>query len=212
MLKAPAFFVFAFAFSFFIAVLSSPALMILAGQNETSLRVLEIENPGNLPVEFFDSLRSDDDFVFYEFKLGSTKPLLLKKLTLFEEGKETKKEFAISSTKSGSAMIRLAGDSPAGSNGTQIEGDAALLTSETFMHNYNITESFLAAELTDNYVLNALYEFDGGDTQVKYLFSDKETRAFWLFFWLIPISASVVLTGLYFLAARFRKNEAKNNL
>jgi len=60
--------------------------------------------------------------------------------------------------------------------------------------------------------LNALYEFDGGDIQVKYLFSDKETRAFWLFFWLIPISASVVLTGLYFLSARFRKNEAKNNL
>ncbi|MFA4855222.1 MAG: hypothetical protein WC634_01370 [archaeon] len=187
-------------------------MMILASPSETNLKVLEIENQSNLPVEFLDSIRSDDDFVFYEFKLSSRKPLLLRKLAILEEGKGSKKEFAISSTKSGSAMITLSEDSPAGSNAAKIEGDYSLLTSETFKHDYNITEGFLAAELTDSYFLSAIYEFEEGNIKVKYLFSDKETHAFWLFFWLIPISASVVLTGLYFLSARFRKNEAKNNL
>lgn len=212
MLKAPAFFALAFAFSFFIAVFSSSALMILASPSETSLRVLEIENPSNLPVEFFDSLRSDDDFIFYEFKLNSKEPLLLRKLTVLEEGTGNRKEFAISLTESGSAVIKLFEDSPVGYNAAKIEGDYSLLTSETFRHEYAAQKDVLFVELTDRYFLSAVYEFEEGPIKVKYFFSDKETRAFWLFFWLIPISVSAVLTALYVIAVHFRQNKTAKNL
>jgi hypothetical protein len=212
MFNALIFFALAFALSFFIAVFSSPALIIFASPSETNLKVLEIENQSNLPVEFFDSLRSDDDFVFYEFKLSSKKPLLLRKLDIMDEGKADKKEFSISPSKSGAAIINLLEDSITGASGALIDGSNSLLTSETFKHDYSIKEGFLSAELADSYFLNAIYDFEEGNVKVKYFFSDKETRAFWLFFWLILISTSAVLTTLCVLAVRLRQNETVRNL
>ncbi|MFH1696677.1 MAG: hypothetical protein ABH854_02095 [Candidatus Diapherotrites archaeon] len=193
------------ALSFSIAILCSPALMVLGTPASTHLKILEIENPNNLNIEFFDSLRSDDDFVFYEFRLNAAEPLILKKLIVSEERKDNKKEFGAYLSKWGKVIIAPPENSTrqaGAAAGVSVEGEHSFLTSETFLHDYEMRELFFITELTDEYVLNAGYEFEEGTIKVKYLFSDREIHAFWFFFWLLPVCASIILTVLAVLIPR----------
>ncbi len=199
MLRILKFFALFLTLSFLIALLGSAALMIIGTPTATHLKVLEIENPNSLDVRFFDSMRSDDDFVFYEFRLNAAKPVVLKKLTISEESEGNKREFALSLSEEGSVIVGLLEDSMRQNKGILIEGNQSLLTSETFKHSYNAKEWFLIAELTDEYILNTVYDFEEGPIMVKYLFSDKEVHAFWFLFCFIPISASIILAVLFVL-------------
>ncbi|MFH1586667.1 MAG: hypothetical protein ABID38_02325 [Candidatus Diapherotrites archaeon] len=171
--------------------------MILATPTSTQMKVIDVDNPKNLQVEFSDSLRSDDDFVFYEFRLNAQEPVTLKKLTLSEEGEQETKELDASLGKYGSAIISPADNKPKQNQGALISGPQMITARETFRHEYDLEETFLIAELTDEYMLNADYEFEEGTVNVKYLFTDKEIHAFWFFFRAIPIFVSIILTALF---------------
>lgn len=199
MLQTLKFFALFLLLSFSLTFISSAALMILATPTSTHLKVLEVQNPNNLPIEFFDSFRSDDDFVFYEFGLNAAESLSLKRVTISEENQSNKKEFSVSLSKWNSAIIVPLENNLQQDKGVLIEGKHSLLTSETFRHDYQIKEAFLIAELSDEHALEAIYEFEEGLIKVKYLFSDKEVHAFWFFFWFVPIFSSIIFTVLFVL-------------
>ena len=81
---------------FFFSLFFLAPLMLLATTTKTELSILEINNPDNLNIEFFDSFREgDESSVFYEFHFNTNEELFLKKVILTKETNKEKKEFIV---------------------------------------------------------------------------------------------------------------------
>lgn len=189
--------------SFFFSLFFLAPLILLATTTKTELSILEINNPDNLNIEFFDSFRGgDDSSVFYEFHFNTSEELFLKKVILTKETNKEKKEFIVLRNQYNNLVLI---SSPEGFNlieGAFVNGENEVTTGSSFHNTYKKETNLFVSVLTDEYNFDATYEFEEGSVNVKYHFFDQEIHSMWFWFLLLFISVSLSLTVLLFLIIR----------
>jgi hypothetical protein len=186
--------------SFFFSLFFLAPLMLLATTTKTELSILEINNPDNLNIEFFDSFRGgDDSSVFYEFQFNISEELFLKKVILTKETNNEKKEFVVLRNQYNNLVLISSLEWSNSLEGVFVNGENKIITGSSFNNTYKKETNLFSSVLTDEYNFDVTYEFEEGIVNVKYHFVDQEIHSMWFWFLLLFISVSLSLTVLLFL-------------
>lgn len=132
------------------------------------MTVQEIENPSNLPIEFTDSARNDESFVYYQFDFKAKQPLELMEIVVYN-AKESK-AFQKFIQKNNVILI----DEKAGS--VWLDGEGSVLLRDVLKYQRFQKEEPLTLKSIADEKIFVQYKFLQGNITIQYRFTDTETH------------------------------------